>query len=536
MKRMVRDKVTAALAALGAPAGARFTVEEPREAAHGHLATNAALVCAKALKQNPRQLAEKITAALADGEGWVEKTEIAGPGFINFTLSQKWWAHALASMLAAGADFGRGEPKGRKVMVEFVSANPTGPLHVGHGRGAAIGDSLARVMAFAGYEVTREYYLNDAGRQMRVLGESVLARLRELRGSQEPFPEDHYRGQYIVDIAREVMAWPGEPTAGELKKFAGNLILDGIKDDLAAFRVTFDNWFRESSLYEKNMVSDAMAALAARGQIYEKDGATWFRSEALGDDKDRVLVKTGGDKTYFASDIAYHWNKYERGFDELIDVLGADHHGYIKRLKAAAQAFGRDPDTLDILLVQLVSLVRQGQAVAMSTRAGEFVTLREVMDEVGADAARFMFLTRGADSPVEFDLDLAKSQTKDNPVYYVQYVGARIESLLRAAAAAGVSPEGADLSLLAEPGETALIKHLSTFPELVQTAAATHAPHIVTAYLTALAKLFHHYYGQSRVMGDDRALTAARLALARAIRQVVATGLGLVGVSSPDAM
>jgi arginyl-tRNA synthetase len=416
---------------------------------------------------------------------------------------------------------------------------------VGHGRGAAIGDALARVMEYAGFEVKREYYVNDAGRQMRILGASVYARLLELGGSAEDFPENHYRGDYIRQLAKEVWAEKGpailsrprEEVEAELTEFAEARITRGIKDDLAAFRVSHDLWFRESSLYKEHLVAKALDDLKARDQLYEKDGALWFKSEALGDDKDRVLIKSNGDQTYFSADIAYHWNKYDRGFDQLINVLGADHHGYVPRLKAAAKAFGRDPDTLNVLLVQLVSLIKEGQAVAMSTRAGEFVTLSEVMEEVGADAARFIFLTRSPDSPLDFDIDLAKSQTKDNPVYYVQYVGARINSIIKAAAEAGLPVDGpADLSLLAEPEEVALIKHLSNFPDLIQAAAAQHAPHHLTAYLSNLAKLFHHYYSKHRIAADDPKVAAARLTLARAIRGMVKKGLNLLGVESPDAM
>ncbi|UQZ88668.1 arginine--tRNA ligase [Deltaproteobacteria bacterium Smac51] len=552
MKHMLRKKISDALTALAQKEGLEgfdisrnFVVEEPRDAKHGHLATNAAMTTSKVFRKKPADLADLIMAGIDNSEGWIERMEKAGPGFINFTLSLKWWAEALGGLLAAGDSFGRGETKNRKVMVEFVSANPTGPLHVGHGRGAAIGDALARVMEYAGFEVVREYYINDAGRQMRILGASVYARLLELSGSAEPFPEDHYRGEYIKDLAKEVwdekgpaiLSRPREEVEAELTDFAEKRILNGIKEDLAAFRVQHEVWFRETTLYKDGLVPKALADLKARDQLYEKDGALWFRSEALGDDKDRVLIKSSGDQTYFAADIAYHWNKYDRGFDQIIDVLGADHHGYVQRLKSAVKAFGRDPETLNVLLVQLVSLIKEGKVVAMSTRAGEFVTLREVVDEVGADAARFIFLTRSPDSPLDFDIDLAKSQTKDNPVYYVQYVGARINSILKSAAEAGLPVDGpADLSLLVEPEEVALIKHLTTFPDLIQSAAAHQEPHHLTSYLSSLARLFHHYYSRHRIAADDPKLAAARLTLARAIRGMVRRGLNLLGVESPDSM
>ncbi len=543
MKAMLAAKINQALADLGyAESGGKpaFAVEEPRDPDHGHLATNAALVLSKFCGKKPADLAGQILANIDNREGYIEKMAIAGPGFLNFTLSQKWWAKALADLLAAGDDFGRGQPKGIKAMVEYVSANPTGPLHVGHGRGAAIGDALVRVMARAGFDVTPEYYINDAGRQMRLLGESVLARVRELAGSAEPFPENHYRGQYILDLAREaygrdpgLLRRPAEETVEELTDLAQRNILEGIKADLKTFRVRHDIWFSEKTLHQGGQVDQALADMEKKGYLYWQDGALWFRSESLGDDKDRVLIKSGGEKTYFAADIAYHWNKYQRGFDLVIDIWGADHHGYVPRMKAAVEAMGRRRDDLDLLLVQLVSLVRDGQPVAMSTRAGEFVTLKEVLDEVGADAARFMFLTRGPDTTLEFDLELAKAKTKDNPVYYVQYVGARIESILKAAG----HPTGpADLELLSQPEEAALVKHLTSFPELIQSAAARREPHHLTAYLTVLARLFHHYYGRHRINAEDPALAAARMALARAIRLVVRLGLELLGVESPDSM
>ena len=549
MKKMLEAKVSQALASLAGrldvslpDSPSRFVVEEPKDPDHGHLATNAAMIMAKAFQRKPTELADLIIEEIDNSDGYIEKLSKAGPGFINFTLGQKWWSKALADILRAGDSFGRGDPKNLKVMVEYVSANPTGPLHVGHGRGAAIGDALIRVMRKAGYEVTGEYYINDAGRQMRILGESVYARLKELDGSAETFPEDHYRGEYIKDMAREyltrngrgILETPADEAVEVLGKLAGDEILQCIKDDLAAFRVEHEIWFSEKSLYTDGSVDKALDYLRGRGYIYEKDGAVWFKAEALGDDKDRVLIKSTGEHTYFAADIAYHWDKFNRGFDQLIDIWGADHHGYIPRMKAAVEAMGKNRDDFAVVLVQLVSLVRDGQPVAMSTRAGEFVTLREVVDEVGADAARFMFLTRGSDTTLEFDLDLAKAKTKDNPVYYVQYVGARIESIIRAAGSH--DDQAADFSLLTQPEETALIKHLASFPELIETAARKREPHHLTAYLSVLARLFHHYYAQHRIAADDRALAKARLELVRTIRLVVRLGLELLGVGSPDSM
>ncbi|MDR2946073.1 MAG: arginine--tRNA ligase [Candidatus Adiutrix sp.] len=599
MKKMLENKIRRALDSLAAKEGlaetealapGRWVVEEPRDPDHGHLAANAALVTSKVFRKKPADLADLIMAEIDNSEAYIEKMEKAGPGFINFTLSVKWWAQALAELLAAGDSFGRGQAKGRKVMVEYVSANPTGPLHVGHGRGAAIGDALCRVMARAGYDVSPEYYVNDAGRQMRILGESVFLRLKELAGGGDPFPGGFYAGSYIRDLAAEFSrqhpevlelakkavaqsaARPALPAADviaamsdeekdktwglirdelaafrqssgpeehwfdDLTDFAQRKITEGIKADLAKFRVEHEVWFSEKSLYTNGMVEKALEYMRNKGHLYDEAGALWFRSEDLGDDKNRVLIKNNGDKTYFAADIAYHWNKYDRGFDQVIDIWGADHHGYVPRMKAAVEALGRSRDDLGVVLVQLVSLVRDGQPVAMSTRAGEFVTLKEVLDEVGADAARFMFLTRSPDSALEFDLDLAKAKTKDNPVYYVQYVGARIESILRAEGEGGAAEAPADLSLLVQPEETALIKHLTAFPELIQSAAQRREPHHLTAYLTTLARLFHHYYGRHRIACDDLSLATARRSLIRAIRLVVRLGLDVLGVESPDSM
>ncbi|MDR1578001.1 MAG: arginine--tRNA ligase [Deltaproteobacteria bacterium] len=555
MKKMIRQKIDAAVSTIIAqktdqPTTAAFSfdqiiVEEPKDPSHGHLATNAALTLAKSLGQKPRVLADQILAALSDPEGYIESTQVAGPGFINFRLSGQWWAQALAGVIAAGQDFGRVQSSGRKVQVEYVSANPTGPLHVGHGRGAALGDSLARILAYAGDEVSREYYINDAGRQMRTLGASVLARLNQLQGSTEPFPIDYYQGGYIIDLAQELLSNSDIPPEGFatmaeeervawLSQWAGARILSGIKQDLVTFRASQEDWFSERSLYEKGLVEEALATLRKSDRLYEKDGALWFRSEALGDDKDRVLIKRDGQKTYLAADVAYHQNKFERGYDLVVDVWGADHHGYIPRMKAVAEALGYDRSQLAVVLVQLVRLLRQGKVVPMSTRAGEFVTLREIVNEVGVDAARFMFLTRSHESSLDFDLEVAKAQNRDNPVYYVQYVCARIFSLLQK----GQPTVGTvDLTLLTEPEEVDLVRHLTGFPETVAAAARRLEPHLLTGWLTNSARLFHQYYGRHQIIVDQNpALAKARLALVGAIRQVTVIGLELVGVSAPERM
>ena len=545
MKLMMRHKITNALKTLTKNNEFdinenSFVLEQPRDPNHGQLATNAAMVLCKKFDQKPRELAQAIIAAIDNRENYIEKMEIAGPGFINFTFSLAWWAKSLKELLAAGSNYGRGPQNGQKVQVEYVSANPTGPLHVGHGRGAAIGDALARILAYAGFEVSREYYINDAGRQMQILGASVLARLRQLADPGLDFPDNHYRGEYIKDIANDLFPQyknrlnEAEQTlVPELTCYAKDLIFNGIKNDLSAFRALHDVWFSETSLYENGLVPKALEFLKKNGHLYEEEGALWFRSEPLGDDKNRVLIKSNGDQTYFSADIAYHWNKFDRGFDHVIDVLGADHHGYVPRMKAAVEALGYEKTQLTVLLVQMVSLSRKGEPVAMSTRAGEFVTLKEVIDEVGADAARFIFLTRSADSPLDFDLELAASKSKDNPVYYVQYVGARIESIL---SSLPPLPNEADLSLLKEDEELALMIHLSAFPEMVAASAKKQEPHHVATYLTNLAKLFHHYYGIHRINADDAKITAARACLIKAIRLVVFLGLSLLGVDSPNKM
>lgn len=547
---MLRNKIESALKKI-APAGAgqlnfkNIVVEEPKDPAHGHLATNAAMVLAKPLGLKPRDLACKIIGFMDNSEGFIQSAEAAGPGFINFRLSLEWWTYALNEIRNKGSDYGRLEPGGQKVQVEYVSANPTGPLHVGHGRGAALGDCLARILAFTGRTVVREYYINDAGRQMRVLGQSVLIRLNELKGEETNFPGDHYQGRYIIDLAGELLNHPGELPANFwdlskeekiqwLSRWAGRRILDGIKNDLADFRAILDVWFSEQSLYDQNLVDEALASLRRGGHIYDQDGAVWFRSEPLGDDKNRVLIKSNGDKTYLAADVAYHRNKFRHGFDLVVDVWGADHHGYIPRMEAAVEALGYRREQLAVVLVQLVTLLRNGQPVSMSTRSGEFVTLREVLDEVGVDAARFMFLTRSHESALDFDLEVAKAKNRDNPVYYVQYVCARIFSLIQKADLKDGKP---DLSLLTEPEEADLIRHLAGFPDTVESAARRLEPHLLTAWLTNAARLFHQYYGRHRLIEEKQPeLTRARLALAAAVRLVTASGLNLLGVSAPEKM
>lgn len=526
----------------------KTVIEPPRDPRHGDLSVNSAMLLAKEAKTNPRELAQKFAQKLQERCPDVEKAEAAGPGFCNVTFSQAFWRETVADIESAGQSYGESKEPGRKVLVEYVSANPTGPLHVGHGRGAAVGDSLTRLLRKAGHHVHTEYYINDAGRQMRLLGLSVWLRALELAGRTVEWPEDYYKGDYIIDIAREMLeANPGLPdmpaAEGEDMCYekAMNDILNGIKDDLRDFRVEHLRWFSEKTLVENGAVDAAFAALGKSGYTYDKDNAFWFATEQLGDDKNRVLKKSDGTLTYFASDIAYHHDKFERGFDWLIDIWGADHHGYIPRMRAAITAMGKEQSSFDVVLIQLVNLLREGQPVSMSTRAGTFETLSDVIKEVGTDAARFMFLSRKSDSPLDFDLELAKQRSMDNPVYYVQYAHARICAVLRRAAERGFNlPVKTDAPLLAPldtPEDMALLRKVAGFEDMLSSAAQSLGVHHVSHYLTELAGLLHSYYAKHQVLlADDAPRTLARLALLRSVGQVVRNGLDVLGVSAPESM
>ncbi len=554
MKETLRSMILAAVDAafqkglLATAALPEFDIEEPRSREHGDFATNVALVSASVQKMAPRKIAQAVVGQISDPSGLLLKAEIAGPGFINFFIRPEAWLSVLKDIHDLAERFGACDiGRGRRVQVEFVSANPTGPLHVGHGRGAAVGDSVANILSLCGWQVEREYYVNDAGNQIMTLGRSVLLRLRELEGQSIEFPADCYQGDYIREIARRLRESYGEELAGMdggqaiefCARMAAESILEGIRDDLHSFGVCFDRWFSEKSLVDAGDVDAALQSLQEADAVYESDGALWFASSRFGDEKDRVVVRGSGDKTYFASDIAYHKNKFDRGFDRVIDVWGADHHGYVPRVKAAIQALGKSPEALDVILVQLVALLREGQPVSMSTRSGEFVTLRDVIDEVGADAARFIFLSRHYDSPLDFDLELAKKQSNENPVYYVQYVHARIASILRKAEDDNMvsgytgTPE---LERLREPEETEIVKTLARYPEVVLSAARFLEPHRVTFYLLDLAAAFHSYYAKHRVLVEDVGLAAARLYMVCAVKQVMRNGLALLGVSAPESM
>lgn len=532
-----------------------FEVETPKHEGQGDFSTNFAMVSAKLQKMAPAKIAKSLVEAISDTPhtplgSVVEKIEVAGPGFINFFLSPGAWHPVVDQVLKQDATFGASAiGSGKRVQVEFVSANPTGPLHVGHGRGAAVGDAVGNILSFAGFDVQKEYYINDSGRQIRTLGTSVWLRLQQIQGKTVDFPQDCYQGDYIRDIAKEVLDARGKDLADTDEKqgveicarFAAGKILAGIRSDLDDFGVRFDNWFSEQSLYDSGRVQTAIENFKEKDLIYEKDGALWFRTEKFGDEKDRVVVRNNGLTTYFASDIAYHDEKYERGFDRVIDVWGADHHGYIKRIDAAVVATGRKSEQFDVILVQLVNLLRDGNPVQMSTRAGEFVTLKDIVDEVGKDAARFMFLSRSYDSGLDFDLELAKKKSADNPVYYVQYVHARITGILNKAKDEGLIDQidfnaGSNLEKLLAEEELKLIKHMAAFREQVEKSAETLHPHVVFTYLMTLASAFHAYYNRHKVIMEDRSLSLARLSLVLAVKKVIRNGLTLLGVSAPERM
>ncbi len=523
-------------------------ISQPKQEVHGDYASNIALLLARPLKRNPREIGEVLANGLQK-DTLFKRIEVAGPGFLNFFISDGYWQENLRDIIEKADDYGRLDVgKGTRVLVEYVSANPTGPLHVGHGRGAAIGDSLSRILSFAGFSVETEYYINDAGNQMDTLGKSVYLRYQELFGREVEFPKECYQGDYIKDIARKMSAKYGDrfldtplkECLSNFTSFAVDIISSGIKEDLDLFNCHFDHWFSEKILHETGYVDETIKELERLGYVYEKDGALWFKATQFGDEKDRVIRRSNGVTTYFAADIAYHRNKLERGFNTLVDVWGADHHGYVPRLEAAIKALGQSQEVLKVILVQLVNLLEGGEVKAMSTRAGEFVTLREVLDDVGKDAARFIFLTRRSDSHLDFDLEIARKKSQENPVYYVQYAHARLTSVFEKARAKGIDVEQAlnrgDLSRLDSKEDLQLLKTLEAFPRQVESAALNSEPHIIAYYLTELASRLHGYYNKYRFITDDSSLTMARLCLAQGVRQVIKNGLALLGVSAPERM
>jgi arginyl-tRNA synthetase len=576
---VVQEKVTNAL--LGALNGARekgqlksvawptLSLDAPKRPEWGDLASTVAMSLASSEQRAPHDIAQIIVANLVHGDQLFDRVEIVRPGFLNLTVKAALWQETLKEIEAQGASYGTSKlGNGRRALVEYVSANPTGPLHVGHGRGAAVGQAVASLLQAVGYDVVSEYYINDAGRQMKLLGASVAARYREQSGRPAEFPDNGYHGAYITALAERIKprldAAAGlspEEIEERCRTLAYQELLALIRDDLKSFGIEFASWFSEASLLSSHTVEQVLDELKSRQLLFEQDGAWWFRSTAFGDEKDRVVKKQDGEYTYLASDIAYHRDKLQRGFDLLVDVWGADHHGYIPRMQAVMQAYGHPKERLQVVLVQLVKLLRAGEEVKMSKRTGEFITMREVIDEVGADAAKFYFLMRDSKTHLEFDLELAKQRSADNPVYYVQYAHARIASLFRVAASRGVAcppPSRADLSLLSDQDELALIRKLSAYPSILEAAAVGYEPHRMTYYLQQLAALLHTFYNKHRILppaadadlvepetaGGEEAIretltpdrTAARLALMRAVQQVIKNGLAVLGISAPDQM
>ncbi|WP_088036749.1 arginine--tRNA ligase [Evansella clarkii] len=522
-------------------------IETPKEKEHGDYATNMAMQLARIARKAPRQIAEDIKEHFDAEAANVTKIEIAGPGFINFFVKKDYLTDVVAEVLEKEENFGSSDfGQGKKIQVEFVSANPTGTLHLGHARGAAVGDSLCNILEKAGYEVAREYYINDAGNQIDNLARSIDARYFQALGEDKPMPEDGYHGKDIIGFAEEIVDIYGDrfkeaDEEGRLeffKEYGLKRELDKLKEDLADFRVNFDTWYSETSLYTSQKVETALEELKQRGETYEEGGALWFQSTKYGDDKDRVLVKSDGSYTYLTPDISYHKDKFARGFEELINIWGADHHGYIPRMKAAVQALGYDPEQLQVQIIQMVNLFENGEKVKMSKRTGKAVTMRDLMEEVGIDATRYFFAMRAADTHLDFDMSLAKSQSNENPVYYVQYAHARICSMLRQAEEAGFKPEkGANLERLTAEKEIDLMKKVGEYPEAVNDAAKKRAPHRIANYVYELAQALHSFYNAEKVINEnDDELTKARLALMEAVRRTLQNALKLVGVEAPEKM
>ena len=519
-------------------------LEVPPQKEFGDFASNFAMQSARSLKCNPRIVAQAVIDNLDCA--YVDRAEIAGPGFINFYLKDNWLSDMFANIVKAGENYGNlTAPTKEKIQLEYVSANPTGPLHVGHGRGAAVGSSLANLMKAAGYDVTREYYINDAGNQINNLAASVNARYLEAYGIDVEFPENGYHGHDIIETAERIKRIYGDKflhmdedkRIEEFRTIALKEKLAALKEDLEAFNVTYDVWFSEQTLHDGNKIKEACDLLTERGYMYEKDGALWLKATEHGDDKDRVVIRDNGVPTYFAADIAYHRNKFERGFDRVINLWGADHHGYIARMKAAVGALGYNPDQLEILILQMVSLYRNGELVKMSKRTGQSVTLNELIEEVGTDAARFFFVMRSIDSQLDFDMTLATEKSNENPVYYIQYAHARICSIFRQLKESGIEEAAdADYTLLTDPTETELIKKLGEYQELIASAAKERAVHRVAHYVHELAGLFHSFYNQCRILGVDPELQQARIKLVKATQHVLRHALNILGVSAPERM
>lgn len=523
-----------------------FVIEIPNDPDHGNFATNLAMAMARGQRSSPRRIAETIIAHLIDGDRLIERAEIGGAGFINFFVATEQWHNQLSQILELTDDYGRNQLGGdEKIMVEFVSANPTGPIHLGHGRGAALGDSLCRILEFSGYDVSSEFYVNDGGQQVAMLGESIYSRWRQHSDPSYPFPPDGYQGDYIQELALDLAEERGldgldtREAVELLSKLGKERMLKEIRECLANFKVSFDLWFKESSLYSSGKIDRTLQLLENKGLLYEEDGAVWVTTSLFGDDKDRVLRKKDGEFTYFATDISYHLDKWERGFKRVINIWGADHHGYVNRVKAALMAEGLPDGWLEVLLIQLVKLWEGGAEIRMSKRSGRYVTLQELVDDVGVDSVRFVFLMKDHNSPLDFDIDQVKRRDSENPVYYVQYAHARICSIFRKAAERNLHlPEdpGLFVARLVLDEETALIRKMAEFPSLIEEVVTVLEPHRLTHYLTELASSFHRYYNHHRIITKNKDQSQARLLLALAVKIVIKNGLGLLGVSAPEAM
>lgn len=528
--------------------GTELTIhlETPKDKANGDYATNIAMQLTKLAKKPPRVIAESILENLDTTTTNIEKIDIAGPGFMNITVRKDFLTNVVKAVLEQGEQYGRSNAgQGEKVQVEFVSANPTGDLHLGHARGASVGDSLCNVLDAAGYAVSREYYINDAGNQVNNLAYSLEARYRQALGQNAEMPEDGYYGQDIMDIASKLVEQFGEAILNQsaedrftfFREHGLKLELEKLKNDLENFRVKFDVWYSETSLYQNDKIDVALDKLRANGHIFEQDGATWFRSTTFGDDKDRVLIKSDGSYTYLTPDIAYHEDKIGRGFDKLINIWGADHHGYIPRMKAAIEALGYNRDTLEVDIIQMVQLYKNGEKFKMSKRTGNAVTMRELVEEVGLDAVRYFFAKSAGDSHMDFDIDLAISQSNENPVYYAQYAHARISSIIRAATEQGFAAATDNLTVLTAEKDIEVMKKIGAFPQIIADAAKHRTPHRIANYIQETAAVFHSFYGAEKVINaDDKALTEARLALITAVRTTIANALRLIGVSAPEKM
>ncbi|MGA2623067.1 MAG: arginine--tRNA ligase [Bacteroidota bacterium] len=543
MKEYLRERMGSALKTIGVGESAAPTFEKPRVPEHGDLTTNIAMVVAKHAGKPPRQLAQRIVECLDVDKTLVDRVEIAGPGFINFHFTAKFFEKQLGNIVRTGKDFGRlNVGLRKKTQVEFVSANPTGPLTVGHGRGAVFGDTVARLLEWTGYDVTREYYFNNAGRQMRILGDSVRLRYLELFGEKAEYPADYYQGEYIKTIAGHLKDEHGdrlkaEPAEGMFKRQAEGEIFDDIKKTLQRLGIEFDVFYNENSLYETGKIKEVIEEFRAKGLAYDQDGAVWFKASAFGGEKDKVIVKSTGEPTYRLPDIAYHREKFRRGFELVVDVFGADHVATYPDVLAGVRALGLDAAKVKVLIHQFVTIVQGGEVVKMSTRKANFITLDELIEEVGADVVRYFFLMRSIDSHLNFDLKLAKEQSEENPVYYLQYAHARIASILRHAESQGIDGNSpADVALLTQAEEMALMKLLADFPDMVESCAATFEPHRLAEYLQVMAGCFHKFYHAHRVITEDKALTAARIALCLGTKTVLANGCVILGIAAPEKM